>query len=99
MKFYEKFDNVLTGFISGLVFPFIVGIIIYVFSSDHQSLHLYLIRIADSNIITHSITLCVFPNIIIFLIFNQFDMLHATRGVLAMTIIWAVLVFAVKILG
>ena len=55
-------------------------------------------RIADSNIITHSITLCVFPNIIIFLLFNQFDMLKATRGVLAITIVWAVIVFAVKIL-
>lgn len=99
MKFYEKFDNVLTGLISGLVFPFIIGIIIYTFSSDHQSLHLYLDRIADSNIITHTITLCVFPNIIIFLIFNQFDMLRSTRGVLAITIVWAVLVFGVKILG
>lgn len=99
MKFYEKSDNVLTGLISGLVFPFIIGIIIYIFSSDHQSLHQYLDKIADSNIITHSITLCVFPNIIIFLIFNHFDMLRSARGVLAVTIVWAILVFGIKILG
>jgi len=72
---------------------------IYIFTSGHQSLHSYLIRIADSNIVTHSITLCVFPNIIIFLIFNRFDMLKATRGVLAMTIVWAVIVFGVKFLA
>jgi len=99
MNIYEKYDKVLTGLISGLVFPFITGIIIYVFSSGHQSLHSYLVRIADSNIVTHSITLCVFPNILIFLMFNRFDMLRATRGVLAMTIVWAILVFGVKILG
>ena len=79
MKFYGKYDKVLTGVISGLVFPFIVGITIYLFSSGHQSLHSYLVRIADSSIITHSITLCVFPNILIFMIFNRFDMLRATR--------------------
>jgi hypothetical protein len=99
MRFYEKYDKVLTGLISGLVFPFIIGIIIFAFSSGHQSLNLYLTRITDSGIMTHSISLCVFPNIIIFLIFNRFDMLRATRGVLAMTIVWAVIVFGVKFLG
>jgi hypothetical protein len=97
MNFYEKYDKVITGLISGLIFPFIVGITIYLFSSGHQTLHSYLVRIADSNIVTHSITLCVFPNILIFMIYNRFDMLRATRGVLAMTIVWAVIVFGVKL--
>jgi hypothetical protein len=99
MKVYEKYDKEITGLISGLLLPFIIGLIIYFFSADHQSLHSYLVRISDSNIVTHSVTLCVFPNIIIFLIFNRLDMLRATRGVLAITIIWAALVFIVKLLG
>jgi hypothetical protein len=99
MKFPEKYDKLFFGVISGLLFPFLVGIIIFLFSSGHQSLNTYLVRIVDSKIVTHSITLCVFPNIIIFMIFNRFDMLRATRGVLAMTIIWAVIVFGVKFLG
>jgi len=99
MKLYEKYDKVLTGLISGFLFPFIIGIIIYLFSSGHQSLHSYLVRIVDSDIVTHSISLCVFPNLIIFMIFNRFDMLKATRGVLAITIFWAVIVFGVKFLG
>jgi len=99
MRFYEKYDKVFVGIISGLVFPFIIGLIIYLFTSGHQSVHLYLIRISETNIITHSITLCVFPNILIFLIFNRFDMLRATRGVLAITIVWAVIVFGIKLLG
>jgi hypothetical protein len=98
MTFSQKFDKVVVGLIAGFVLPFIIGIIIFLFTSGNQSLHAYLIRIAETNIITHSITLCVFPNIAIFLLFNQLDMLRATRGVLAMTIAWAVLVFAVKLL-
>jgi hypothetical protein len=99
MKFHERYDKLITGIVSGLILPFIVGLIIYSVSSGHQSIHTFLLRIADSSIITHSITLCVFPNIIIFLIYNRFDMLRATRGVLAVTIVWAVLVFGVKFLG
>ena len=97
MNFYEKYDKVVTGLISGLIFPFIVGTAIYLFSSGHQTLHFYLVRIMDSNIVTHSITLCVFPNILIFMLYNRFDMLRATRGVLAMTIVWAMIVFGVKL--
>lgn len=99
MTFTEKYDKVLTGIISGIILPFITGLVIFMFTSGHESLHNYIIRIADSNIITHSITLCVFPNIFIFLIFNRFDMLRASRGVLAMTIMWAVIVFGIKFLG
>lgn len=98
MTFYEKYDRLITGLISGFIFPFIIGIIIYIFSAGDLSLGGYLIRLKESDIITHSITLCVFPNIFIFLIFNRFDMLLATRGVLAITIVWAVIVFAVKFL-
>jgi len=99
MSEYEKYDKEITGLISGLLFPFIIGLIIYFFTKDHQSLHSYLVRILDSKIVTHSITLCVFPNIIIFLIFNRLDMLRATRGVLAITIFWAASVFVVNLLG
>lgn len=98
MTLYEKFDRVITGLISGFILPFIIGLAIFLFSSGEMSLSTYLLRLKESDIITHSITLCVFPNIFIFLIYNRFDMLRATRGVLAITIVWAVVVFAVKFL-
>lgn len=96
---YFKFDKVITGFISGLVLPFIVGMIIYAFSPGNLSLQAYLLKLANSNIITHSISICVFPNVLIFLLFNRLDMLRAARGVLAVTIVWAIIVFGVKFLG
>ena len=98
MTLYEKYDRVITGVISGFLFPLIIGLTVFLFSSGDISIGSYLLRLKESNIITHSITLCVFPNIFIFLIFNRFDMLRASRGMLAITIIWAVIVFAVKFL-
>jgi hypothetical protein len=94
----EKYDRVIIGLISGFILPFVVGITIFLFSHGHKTISYYLSEIAQSNIITHAITLCVFPNIVIFLIFNRFDMLRASKGVLAITIAWALVVFGVKFL-
>jgi hypothetical protein len=94
----EKYNKVLTGLISGFVLPIVIGFIIFLVTHNHKSLSYYLSEIAESHIITHAITLCVFPNIIIFLIFNRFDMLNASKGVLAITIVWALTVFGVKFL-
>lgn len=98
MRFAEKFDNFITGFFSGILLPVLVGVLIYLFSPGSLSVKEYIARIVETNIVTHSISICVFSNIIIFLIFNRFDMLKAAKGVLAITIVWAVIVFAIKIL-
>ena len=98
MKRAEYFDKFLTGFISGVLLPVFVGFVIFIFSPGHLSLNSYVDRIVESNILTHSISICVFSNIVIFLLFNRFDMLRASRGVLAATIVWAVIVFGVKFL-
>ena len=97
MKFIEKYDNLLTGIISGVFLPVVVGLIVFALTAHGMSLISYLDRISDANIITHAITLCVFPNILVFLLFNRFDMLRALRGVLAVTIVWAAIVFAIKL--
>jgi hypothetical protein len=98
MKYILKYDKQIIGFAAGIVLPLLVGLIIYFFSADGVSVIKYIEHLNRSNIITHSISLCVFPNILIFLIFSRLNMLKATRGVLAVTIIWALLVFAIKLL-
>jgi hypothetical protein len=96
MKWYEKYDRVVTGIISGFVLPLIVGLVIFLFTSKGHTMGEYLGRISGAGIVTHAITLCVFPNIAIFLFFNRFDMLRASRGVLAATIVWAIVMFIIK---
>jgi hypothetical protein len=98
MNFTEKYDKMSAGLISGLIFPLITGALIFLFSAHGKTLTQYLARLADANIVTHAITLCVFPNVLIFLLFNRYDMLKAARGVLAMTIVWAISVFIIKFL-
>ncbi len=94
----ERYDRLLTGIVTGLLLPVITGLTVFLFSHGDRSLHAYIGRITDADIITHTLTLCVLPNLFLFLAFNRLDMLRASRGVLGMTIAWAVIVFAVKFL-
>jgi hypothetical protein len=92
----EKYDRMITGIICGFVLPIIIGLLIFLFTTHDKSIPQYLKIIINGRIITHAITICVFPNIFIFLLFSRFDMLRASRGVLAITIAWACAVFIVK---
>lgn len=99
MSWQEKYDKLITGALTGFVLPFIAGLAVFIFSAGDRSLEAFITRIIDAHIVSHAISLTVFPNIFLFLLFNRLDMLRATRGVLGITIFWAVLVFAVKFLG
>ena len=94
----EKYDKTTFGAITGFILPFIVALLFYLFSEGNMSITGYLHKIVNADILTHIISLCVFPNIILFLLYNRLDMLKATRGVLGITIFWAILVFTVKFL-
>jgi hypothetical protein len=98
MTIPEKYDKLLTGIISGVLLPLIVAFLLFIFAKGDPTLREWLDKISKAEVEIHIITLCVFPNVFIFLIFNYFDMLRASRGVLGATIAWAVIVFGIKFL-
>ena len=98
MTLAEKYDRIATGIISGLLLPLIISAMIFLFAKGNPGLGAWLEKIAEADIVTHIISLSVFPNVLVFLLFNHFDMLRASRGVLGITIVWALIVFGVKIL-
>ncbi len=91
-------NRFLTGFIAGFMLPVIVFIAIYIFSRTGMSLKAFIERIISRNILIHVISVCVFLNVIIFLVFNRFDKLSSAKGVLGVTILWTLAVFAIKLL-
>lgn len=97
MNFTEKFDRLLTGVLSAFLLPLLTGFIVFLFTSGTTGLHDYINRIIASDIVTHAISLCVIPNVVIFLVFNRLDMLKALRGVLGVTFFWAIVVFGIKL--
>ena len=98
MKVTEKYNNLTTGIIAGILLPIITAFIMYLVAKNDLSLGEWIRKISDAGIVSKVITLSVIPNVFIFLIFNHFYMLRASRGVLGTTIAWAVLVFGEKLL-
>jgi hypothetical protein len=96
MSMTEKLDKVVAGVAAGFILPLLTILIIYLFSAGDKGIVHYFRRILEADILTHIISLCVLPNLVLFLILNRLDMLRATRGVLGITIFWAAVVFAVK---
>ena len=97
MSAAERYNNVLTGVISGIILPLIAFTVFFLLTRHGLSFHDYLGRIAETGKVTEVMSVSVFSNIIIFLIFNRFDMLRASKGVLGITIAWAFTVFGIKL--
>ncbi|NLN31773.1 MAG: hypothetical protein GX158_11195 [Bacteroidales bacterium] len=99
MDLPAKYDRLATGMVSGFLLPLVTGLAIFFFSADHPHFSEWIRKITDAGIAVKLVTLCVVPNVLIFMLFNHYDMLKAARGVLGLTIAWAFLVFAIKFLA
>jgi hypothetical protein len=98
VKFPEKYDKVAVGVITGFVLPVIISLVVFLSAKGDPSLQIWLIKIIEANISTQIISLCMFSNVLIFFLFNHFDMLRACKGVLGITIVWLLLLFVVKVM-
>jgi hypothetical protein len=87
----------LTGIISGILIPVIAFFIFFLLTRNGLTLDLFIRRMIEVDRVTEVMSISVFANIVIFLLFNRFDMLRASKGVLGITIAWAFLVFGIKL--
>ncbi|NLE36016.1 MAG: hypothetical protein GX622_13010 [Bacteroidales bacterium] len=97
MQFRQRFNNVLTGVLAGLILPVIAFLVFFLLTRNGLSMPDYYMKILDAGNITSIMSVAIFANIIIFLLFNRLDMLRALKGVLGITIVWAFVVFGIKL--
>lgn len=97
MQFSQRYNNMLTGIISGILIPVIAFFIFFLLTRNGLTLDLFIRRMIEVDKVTEVMSISVFANIVIFLLFNRFDMLRASKGVLGITIVWAFLVFGIKL--
>jgi len=97
MAFRQRYNNVITGVISGIVIPALAFFVFFLLTRKGLTLDLFIRRMIEVDNVTEIMSVAVFTNIFIFLLFNRLDMLSSVKGVLGITIVWAFVVFGIKL--
>ena len=94
----SKKDRIGVGFAMGILLPFFIFIVIYLIRYPEVRLFDYLSSLWQFDVLLKILSLCVFPNLFLFLLYIRRKMDFAARGVLAATFIYAFIVLASKII-
>lgn len=77
--------------------PFLGFMVFYILTCHGLSMTDYFKKMESAGNISEIMSVSVFFNVVIYLLFNHFDMLRACRGVLGITLAWAFVVFAINL--
>ena len=78
--------------------PVLAFFIFFLITRHGLTLGQYFQKMIAADNLTEVMSVSVFSNIFVFLLFNRLDMLRASKGVLGVTIVWAFAVFGIKLL-
>ncbi|MFC2097597.1 hypothetical protein ACFLSI_04610 [Bacteroidota bacterium] len=91
-------NSLLTGLISGLFLPIFSLSIFWLVKYSDLKLGEFLNFFFDLKILTHLISLCALPNLLIFFIFMWRNLLLSARGVIMATFFIVAIVLIVRFL-
>jgi hypothetical protein len=94
----QQFNTLSTGIISGIVLPIIVYFIMYYSKIQDVRFTLFSNNLLIGNLIPIIISHCILPNLILFFIFNGLNWMQASKGVLGITVVLTVIIFAIKLI-
>lgn len=95
----QRIDKQWIGLVIGLIIPAITFFLIYIFAFPKHSLVSYYEMIMAKQFFSQILSLAVIPNAGAFFLFIWANKLNAAKGVLAATILLALVVFGFKIFG
>lgn len=93
----EKLNYMWLGILSGALLPTVFFMLYYLFRFGYMPFSAFIHRLLETNTIIHVLSLAVFPNLGLFMLFVRGNRLRSGRGVLLATILYAVVAFIVKL--
>lgn len=84
------------GFLLGLCFPVVFFLLYFMFRFHDLTFGNYLHRLMETRTIVHVMSLSVFPNLVPFMFFVRTNRFRSGRGTMAITIVFAIIIFALK---
>lgn len=89
-------NKFLLGYLLGLTIPVVFFLLYFLFRFHDLSFGNYWNRLVQTGTIVHVMSLSVFPNLVPFMFFVRTSRFRSGRGVMAATIGFALLIFALK---
>lgn len=94
-----KKDAFLTGFIPGIILPWIGFYLYYLLFFRYMGFYSFINHISRVNMIVSVLSLGVILNLVLFFFFYQKELDRSARGVIASTFIYAAVVVYYKVLA
>ena len=94
----NRYNNIRVGLVMGLLAPMLGFVIVYLVAFRGMSFNEYLELLTYRNKLSSVISLSVIPNLLLFFIFIWLNYLYSARGVLASTLLFALIVIVTKFL-
>ena len=92
----NRHDRIFTGWLLGSLMPLIFFLAIYLVKFSETEFRVYLNNLWYMKVFFKIMSLCVFPNLVFFLVFYRMKYDMAARGVIMATFIYAFLVMFAK---
>jgi hypothetical protein len=92
----KKYDRMLVGLAGGLLTPVLVFAAYFTIHDPKLNLIDVLLRLNESGVLSHYLSLCAIANLLLFFLFLRIDAERAARGVLGATLIYAFTVLFLK---
>ena len=92
----KSWDSLKLGMILGVGWPLLVMILFYLVKFDNYPLNIFFDQLLELKLFSKFISVCVYPNLLLFFIFIWKNLLYSARGVLLATILLGFLVIILK---
>lgn len=92
----KSWDSLKLGMILGVGWPLLVMILFYLVKFDNYPLNIFFDQLMELKLFSKFISVCVYPNLLLFFIFIWKNLLYSARGVLLATILLGFLVIILK---
>lgn len=90
-------NKLVWGFFPALILPLVVFVVLYFINKKDVSLMEYLETLWHLGALLKILSLCVLPNLLLFLLFYRLKYDLAARGVIMGTLVYALLVMLSKV--
>ena len=94
----NRYDRVLTGWLTGAIIPLLIFLLTYEIKYSEMDFMIFVRNMWQMKIFMKLLSLCVFPNLGFFFFFYRIKYDMAARGIIIATFMYAFLVLIVKLI-